>query len=141
MEIKFFVPGDPRGKGRPRFGRNGVVYTDQETAAYERSVVAWYRKSCGNARIPDGTVCNVNIVAIYRIPKSASKSDRRAMEAGAILPRRKPDADNVAKIILDALNGVAYKDDSAVVALNVEKSYGLEPGVMVFIRPISESER
>lgn len=140
MEIKFFVPGDPRGKGRPRFGRNGVVYTDRETEAYERSVVAWYRKSCGNARITDGTVCKVDIVAIYRIPIRASKVDRKAMEARAILPRRKPDADNVAKIILDALNGVAYKDDSAVVALSVRKLYGFDPGVWVSITSVPESE-
>lgn len=45
------------------------------------------------------------------------------MLAGQIRPTVKPDCDNVSKIILDALNGVAFKDDSQVVGLWVEKWY------------------
>ena len=38
-------------------------------------------------------------------------------------PRKKPDADNIAKIILDSLNGVAYKDDSQIVDIRIIKKY------------------
>ncbi|XZN30187.1 RusA family crossover junction endodeoxyribonuclease [Clostridium perfringens] len=38
-------------------------------------------------------------------------------------PTKKPDVDNIAKIILDSLNGVAYKDDSQIVDLRIIKSY------------------
>lgn len=74
----------------------------------------------------------IAITAYHPIPKSANKADRAAMESNARLPMRKPDADNIGKIILDALNGVAYKDDSQVVGLLVLKRYG-EPRVEVNI--------
>lgn len=51
-------------------------------------------------------------------------------------PLKKPDADNVAKIILDALNGIAYLDDKQVVDLGVHKSYNATPGVLVFVYEI-----
>ncbi|WP_332834903.1 RusA family crossover junction endodeoxyribonuclease [Clostridium perfringens] len=38
-------------------------------------------------------------------------------------PTKKPDVDNIAKIILDSLNGVAYKDDSQIVDIRIIKKY------------------
>lgn len=49
---------------------------------------------------------------------------------------KKPDADNIAKAVLDGLNGVAFVDDSQVVALMVKKTYGLTPKVKVRIKEI-----
>ena len=62
------------------------------------------------------------------------------MLAGRTLPTKKPDADNVMKIILDALNGVAYEDDRQIVALAIRKTYGEKPGVRVEIRTIASEE-
>ncbi|WXL80106.1 RusA family crossover junction endodeoxyribonuclease [Clostridium perfringens] len=45
------------------------------------------------------------------------------MRDGLEKPRKKPDADNIGKIILDSLNGIAYKDDSQIIELSVIKSY------------------
>ena len=58
------------------------------------------------------------------------------MERGLILPTKKPDADNIAKAILDALNGLAYYDDAQVVHLEVQKRYSNEPRAEVFINDI-----
>ena len=55
------------------------------------------------------------------------------MERGLILPTKKPDADNIAKAILDALNGLAFYDDAQVVYLQVSKRYSNEPRAVVFI--------
>lgn len=55
------------------------------------------------------------------------------MLQGKILPTKKPDCDNIAKIICDALNGVAYDDDKQIVALKVTKIYSDEPRVIVWI--------
>lgn len=63
-----------------------------------------------------------NIVAVYKMPESASKKRRELMASGIMKPCKKPDADNVAKIVLDSLNGIAYKDDSQVVYLSVQKN-------------------
>lgn len=45
----------------------------------------------------------------------------------------KPDADNIGKIILDALNGIAYADDNQVTQLNIKKNYGSKSCIKVKI--------
>jgi len=56
---------------------------------------------------------------------------------GCIYPTKKPDADNIAKIVLDALNGVAYTDDTQVVNLSVQKRYGEVAEVKVEITEVN----
>lgn len=130
MGIRFEVPGEPRGKGRPRFC-NGHAYTDSETKAYEQKIVAYYRKALGAFSWPQGATVAVEVTAVYPIPKRATKAALALMQSGKLLPTRKPDIDNVLKIVLDALNGVAWKDDSCVVELIGRKVYGSEPGIAV----------
>jgi Holliday junction resolvase RusA-like endonuclease len=64
------------------------------------------------------------------IPKSWPKKKQAQAENNEISPG-KPDLDNIAKTVLDALNGVCYEDDAQVVILSVTKCYSREPGVMV----------
>ena len=131
MGITFEVPGEPRGKGRPRFTRDGRPYTDSETRAYENKIVAYYRKALGAFRWSDTAFIRVKVTCYYQIPKSATKAATAAMQAGTILPSRKPDIDNVLKVVLDALNGVAYKDDSRVVGVEAEKIYSITPKLVI----------
>ena len=134
MEIVFEVPGEPRGKGRPRFTKTGRPYTDSETRVYEDKIVAYYRKQLGAFRWPDSAFVSVQVTAYYPIPKSATKAATAAMREGAMLPSRKPDIDNVMKIVLDALNGVAYKDDSRVVCVEAQKIYSDIPRLEIRMR-------
>ena len=126
--MTFTIPGDPIGKERPRVA-NGHAYTPAKTKAYEDKVRWCFKQAHGR---PISGPVFIAITAHYPIPKKATKADRAAMEAGARLPMRKPDVDNIAKICMDALNGVAYKDDAQVVGLVVLKRYG-EPRVEVNI--------
>lgn len=131
MEVTFTVPGEPRGKGRPRFAQYGHAYTDSETRAYEKKVIAYYRQSLKEFRFSDDEYVAVEVTAVYPIPKSATKASLAAIEAGKILPKKKPDIDNVIKIVLDSLNGIAYKDDSQVVMVSGRKIYGKEPKLII----------
>lgn len=134
MEIVFEVPGQPRGKGRPRFIRStGVTYTPPETRAYEEKIMDCYRVQCRGVYWPEDTFVSVNVTAIYQIPKSATKATKAAIEDEKILPKKKPDIDNVLKIVLDSLNGIAYKDDSQVVMVTGRKIYGQEPKLIIEI--------
>lgn len=138
MEMfNFTVPGEPRGKGRPRFSKSGHTYTDSETRAYENKIIAYYRKACGALRLPDTSFLSVDIVAYLPIPKSATKAQRAGMEAGTILPSRKPDVDNIEKAVLDALNGIAYKDDARVCRTSCAKFYGAEPRLEITIKEVT----
>ena len=128
MGLTFEVPGEPRGKGRPRFTKDGHAYTDSETRAYEKKIIAYYRQAQGGFRWPDNAYVAVEV---YPIPKSATKASRAAIQEGKILPRRKPDIDNVLKVVLDSLNGIAYKDDAQVVMVAGRKIYGNEPKLII----------
>lgn len=131
MGIVFEVPGEPRGKGRPRFTKEGHAYTDSETRAYEKKIMAYYRQQLRDFRWDDGSYVAVEVTAVYPIPKSATKASHAAIQAGRILPKRKPDIDNVLKVVLDSLNGIAYKDDSQVVMISGKKIYGHEPKLII----------
>ena len=136
MEHIFTVPGEPRGKGRPRFSKAGHTYTDSETRAYEDKIRAYYHKAHGGYRVPDGAFISVTVIAVLPIPKSATKAKRAAMMARTILPSRKPDVDNILKAVLDALNGVAYKDDARVWQTSCTKFYGENPRLEIAIREV-----
>ncbi len=132
-EISFSVPGKPVGKARPRFSKNRT-YTPKKTVEYEKWVQSCCTMECKN-RIPGYTgPIEAQIMAYYPIPKSVSKVKREKMLSGAIKPGVKPDLDNVAKSILDALNGVAYYDDNQVTDLKVAKRYSEKPRVDVILK-------
>lgn len=135
MTVKFTVPGVPVGKGRPRFTRNGHTYTPEKTKAYESLVRECWRKQSG-AEFSGGVPLRAEIHGHFQIPSSLSKKRRSAMDGTP--HTKKCDADNLAKSILDALNGVAYPDDSAISHLIVKKSYSEEPCVEVFLDVIGE---
>lgn len=136
MTCDFVVEGKPTGKGRPRFRRMGnfvQTYTPTATADYEKLVRLRFQNVGG--AITDKPV-KIEIVAFFAPPKSARKKDKIEMLANRILPEKKPDCDNIAKIILDALNKIAYIDDSQVIELVVKKRYSAEAKVIVHIEEI-----
>ena len=136
--ISFSVPGEPAGKGRPRFTRTGHPYTPGKTESYESLVRLAYGE-CGMV-FPKGVPVRVRITACFSIPKSAPKKKRAMMIAGDIVPTKKPDFDNIQKIICDALNGVAYHDDSQIVKADIEKVYSAMPHVEVNVAAWTKEE-
>ena len=137
--IRFVVPGQPFGKQRPKFSRAGQyvkTYTPGETVSYENLVKVMYQQAAKGKMFSDDAMLDVRIIAYYGIPKSTSKKKRKAMLEHKIRPAKKPDWDNIGKIICDSLNLVAYHDDSAVVDAQVRKFYSENPRVDVSIRQI-----
>ena len=136
MTCDFEIEGKPVGKGRPRFKRMGnfvQTYTPASTAEYEKLVKLRFQNAGG--QITDKPV-KIEIVAFFAPPKSTRKKAKAEMLANRILPVKKPDCDNIAKIVLDALNKIAYKDDSQVIELSVKKLYSEVANVSVHIEEI-----
>lgn len=120
------VPGPPQGKARPRVttaGGKAHAYTPRQTADYEWLIRACYTGQGG--RMISGPV-RLSVRAFFPVPGSASRITRAAMLAGNIRPEKKPDADNILKIVMDALNGAAYADDKQVTLAACGKAYGAE---------------
>ncbi len=121
--IQFRVDMKPTGKGRPRSYLDRLtgrvsVYTDSKTATAERSV-AYKAREAMTWHNPITTACAVEIEAFYALPKSTSKK-REMLEVGKPATT-KPDVDNVAKLVLDAMNGIVYEDDRLVSDLVIRK--------------------
>lgn len=127
----FTVIGEPQGKARPRILRSGRAYTPKKTAEYERAIRAAFKDAGGE--LTEYPV-RVSIIAYYRIPQSASKRMQAQMMENAVLPTKKPDLDNLAKVVCDALNGIAYKDDAQVCKLSVRKYYSDVPCIIVAVK-------
>jgi Holliday junction resolvase RusA-like endonuclease len=130
MRVIFGIPGVPYGKARHRTTKMGIAYTPKETVQYENLVRTIFVQQHGDWEI---TLLPLRMVvtAIFPIPKSASKKMREAMIEGTVRPTKRPDWDNIGKIISDSLNEIAYKDDSQLVDVRVFKYYGEIPQVNV----------
>lgn len=136
--IEFEIAGEPVGKGRPRFSTlNGhaVAFTPAKTASYENLVKISYQQKYAGLIIDAGVPIVAHIDAYFTIPKSTSKKARAEMLSGKKRPTKKPDADNIIKSVLDALNGIAYHDDSQVVGVAINKYYSNFPRVVVKLSP------
>lgn len=133
--INFTIPGPPQGKARPRVVRakSGIslTYTPDKTVRYEELTRIRYRAAARGFKFADDAQVGIQITARYPIPKSKSKRVKAAMLAGQIRPAKKPDCDNIVKIVCDALNGIAYRDDAQIVLAQVEKEYDDEPKTFV----------
>ena len=133
MIYEFEVPGKVIGKGRPRLNSyTGVVYTPTRTKDYESLVEQYFLLKYPRFKALEGRI-KVNIIAYFSIPKATKKSDINEMLDNNISPTKKPDIDNIVKIILDAMNGIAFKDDTQITKLNVEKTYSTQEKVQIKI--------
>lgn len=138
MRTQFCIYGEPRGKERPKFSTvcgHATARTPENTVLYENLVKTEYRIQSG-VRFTDDAMLSVRIFAFHSVPKSASRKKHLAMIDRLIRPTRKPDWDNVGKIICDALNGIAYRDDAQIVDALVRKFYSDTPRVIVEISDI-----
>ena len=129
MNTKCIIYGVPVAKGRPRLGKYGT-YTPEKTVNYETLVKTIYQTE-GHPK-HDGAI-GIIIKAYMPIPKSTSKKQRQQMIDGDIRPTKRPDWDNFGKIVSDALNGIAWDDDSQIIAGTVEKWYAEEPRAEITI--------
>lgn len=109
------------------------TYTDAQTASYENLVALEYQYAGGKVM---SEPIHVTVTAIYPIPKAASKKTRAEMLDRTIVPRLKPDIDNVIKAVLDGLNGIAYTDDTQVQGVFAQRFYGETPMVAVEVLPL-----
>lgn len=129
---EFKIPGKVQAKQRPRFSKSGIVYTPKETRVYEDFVRLCYSDYANQYQWEpyDGQL-RAEIEVFIQVPKSDSKLNKQAKIIGEIRPTIKPDCDNLAKSILDSLNGLAYQDDRQIIELSVKKFYAEQSEVRV----------
>lgn len=136
--VTIVVMGEPVAKARPRassFGGFVRIYTPKKSAKYEQAVRSAALRVLDPQRSLDGPIA-VRIEFVTEVPASWPKYKRAAAFAQQLYPTGKPDLDNLTKSILDALNGVAFKDDAQITDLTLTKRYGLGPCAIIRLAPI-----
>lgn len=131
--IKFTVEGVPVGKARPRVTRNGT-YTPKKTRDYE-NVVKWSCKNKYKGEVLTGPL-RLDATFYMYIPKHTSRVRIEKKLNDQILPTKKPDWDNMAKSITDAINKIAYEDDSQIVEAHIYKKFSEDSRAEVKITQI-----
>ena len=124
----FTIYGKPQGKARPRFA-NGHTYTPKQTTDYERQIKNAFRAAGGQMIESEGVIIEIDVY--YK--KTATDKKKTS-------PTKKPDIDNICKIVLDGLNGVAYADDKQVVSLIANKYFAIKGVERVEVRICRENE-
>ena len=121
--IEFEVIGKIQPKQRPRFKRCGAfiqTYTPEPTLKYQKLVADSYLEKYKDTKLSGALVMNID--AFFNVPKSLSKKKKMELY-GKPNVQHNGDIDNVAKSILDGLNGVAYDDDTIRYDLHIRKYY------------------
>lgn len=136
------IPGEMRGKGRPKFSTRGGfarAYTDAKTANAE----TWI-KSCAIEQVGQPVLegaLSISIAISVGIPASWSKKKQASALDGSLRPTGKPDWDNTAKILGDALNKIVWKDDSQITDVLFSKRYAEMPGTVLTVMAAEISDR
>ena len=126
-KTEIFFPFEPKPKGRPKFTSRGHAYTPKPTLEYEAKIKEFYQNHTEDFY---DTAIRVRLVFNMAIPKSTSNKKRNLMMAGIIkCTVHNGDADNLAKAVLDALNGVAYEDDCLITKLTIIKKYSSDVNI------------
>lgn len=131
--VAFTVPGEPKGKGRPRavpriVWKDGEpeavvsLITPPDTKEAEAKVRDAFRRAHPKHRPFTGPVL-LRFTAVFETPRSFNRALREAAARGKLYAMKKPDKDNIEKLIVDALNRVAFIDDQQVMGGGV-KRYG-----------------
>lgn len=115
--FRFVIDGRPVPKGRPRFGK-GRVHTPKKTKEFEHKVkvLALDARNKAHLKAHDGPV-----TLLLAFDKKQAVCDVVYLQPSESYNTGTPDLDNLIKAVSDALNGVAYEDDSQVVEMQAVK--------------------
>ena len=126
--MKIFIPIDPMAAPRPRVTRNGT-YNDPKYTNYKNAISLMAKSKCTISLLP----IYMKIDFFFTTPKSWSQKKKDAAKWHTL----KPDIDNLQKGVKDALNGIAYNDDSQVCLVQARKQYATSSGILIEIENIA----
>lgn len=133
MILQFQVPLKAAAKARPRLGEGGRVYTPAKTRTYERQVKQFCHVAMLQARVKMLEEPLAVIIQCYFRPQNQARIDTPCAS--------RPDVDNLAKSLLDGMNGILFRDDAQVCKLIVEKWWGLPERSNIIVSTLFKPER
>jgi len=136
MTVELTVPGEPQAKQRARVVRRKggwpIAYTPEKTVKAETLIKELFAVHYPAFEPLTGPL-SMTVEAFFTMPTSASKKKQAGMEAGEILPTKRPDADNLLKLAADALAGLCFLNDAQICEAKVCKWYSRTPRLQLTI--------
>jgi Holliday junction resolvase RusA-like endonuclease len=136
----FQVHGIPPVQKQTRFSCKGGYPRTYDPSKKDKERIRWQIIPFAPEK-PLEQAVELTIAFFLPIPKSATRLRRTQMINRVILPDVRPDEDNLAYIVTNALKGIVYDDDSRVCAKHVYKFYGQDPKTIIKVRPILQMEK
>lgn len=130
-KISLTIPGEPKAKQRHRWFKHGT-YLPEKTVSYETYIKELFSIKYSEF-MPKGGALTLHIWAGLLMPKSTSKKKLAEMKLGILEPEKKPDVDNILKTVMDALEKLAYKNDSQICHVVIDKAYSDRPRLEITI--------
>lgn len=139
MTVSFEIPGRIAGKGRPRAvviaGRPRLHTPARTRTAEDRVRDAW--RAAGSPYLGETPIAlTVELYEQRPATHFTTKGDLSAEGRRKKYPARKPDLDNVLKLIGDALNGCMWRDDAQIVTVHVARVWGERDRAVVTAEPL-----
>lgn len=132
MLISLTIPGEtvPWARARTQGKR---FFTPKRQAGFAKVLKDYASEAMGEDLPVDGPV-ELSVLAVYPFPKSMSAKKRG--QPGAEWKHTKPDADNIIKMVMDALEGICWINDSRVCSQHCWKKYGDRPRLQIEARAL-----
>ena len=124
----------PTPQGRPRVTK---FVTYDPTAPQKKQ----FLKSIINQLPKKPLTKPIALRLLFKIkrPKSHYNSKGELKPTASFLPDKRPDLDNYIKFVLDALNGILYKDDAQIVIIFAKKKYADHSGIEIRIKELHKN--
>lgn len=136
----FEIHGAPIPQKQTRFTCAGGYPRAYDPSSKDKERIQWQIRPFAPPEPLKGPI-ELSLTFFLPIPKSTSSKKRLAMINRVILPCVKPDEDNLAYIVTNALKKIVYDDDNQVCAKHVYKFYGVDPKTVIRVRPILQAQQ
>lgn len=137
---RFTLSGNPIPQKRTRFTCKGGTPHAYDPNKKELEMIRWQVRPFAPKEPIAGPV-SLSMIFYMPIPKSVSKAARDQMRRRIMLPVTKPDVDNMAYLLTNALKGIVYVDDSQVVEQHIYKVYDDLPRTEIVVKAIQTAEK
>ena len=120
----------PKPQQQTRFyARGGRCFGADPSKSYKEQI-QWQIRPSSPAHPLEGPI-QLDISFFIPIPSNTSKKSKTQMINGMILPVKRPDIDNLAYIVTNAMKSIVYADDSQIVDMSLHKRYGEIPKTVI----------
>ena len=134
--FQFTIDLPLKAQQQTRWTKQGHCY---DPSSKDKEQMRWHIKPFAPEKPLEGAI-DLTIAFFFSIPKSASKMLRQQMLNRVVLPCKKPDVDNLAYLVSNALKGLVYKDDCQVCAEKIYKFYGEKEKTVIVVKPILQAQ-